>query len=1367
MKSGFTLGVLRIIETNEIVVDFLSASGDTYEISVDIPEEAGIPKGAELHVSEISDFATNEAGEKYVDIAAETLELGEEEVKYVKLLDIYITKDGEKVQPKVPVFVKIKLLDKDTVEATEETDEEDTDGDDADITMQVVHFGENETAKLDCEENEEELSFDTDGFSVFAIVGTETIETTYLTADGETYKITVNYTKEAEIPEGSELEVREILSGTEEYNTYLKQALDAATPEADVSDEAITTEDEDSDIPEDVEGLTLVHNGEVVDSDELATVDFQARFFDITIIKNGEKIEPKDTVQVVITYADSIEVDESSEVKAIHFAEDGVEVIDTTTSSDNKEVTFSQDSFSVTGTVVAYKTTNYSYYVIIRTGSSNDYTYYAVDSSGNRTEVSLSGTSGEISITNVNDASATIPSITANSGNNGGMSIGSYTYTTYNNNYHYLSYSGYGYGATTYYLSSTGGRTTSTTERAYVILVRTKDSDYMAHATGHIDIGVTASASVKVPLAYGNYYDEDGNLIKSVALNEHVNAVGVNPQVPINREDLQDSSKTTISAFTYNDDGTTTPFTSFTYGTSYSSDDGYDPYTGNKIDQVRIGGYFPVGSITSSHTGSSTSSDVEQYITEDNQVYYSVQVVKEVELTLTYEDENGVSHVLYDADGNKLTVNVPTALVATFSFWDNRNGCPGVLVDGHGPNYTAAFLNGGGAGTGDRQGGMDFILGTSDDQDASISAIEIIKYTVNTDGQIINVSTEDAASFNFNVYQNTNAEPTVPTAWSGATEADVDYSGYTLVDDRSVSVGSAGYAVAYDYSVADNALVYIEETNNLANTTITDTDGNTWDYVETYIETEYVWRDDNGATHSNIKKTGSDRMKSIPDVVGDYYYIDADGNRITTSYNPRTGQDEQLHNTFLEFYVYNVYKGGEVEFKKVDQSGYMIEGATFELYLTDPSTDASAITAYRATSARNTETGLVEVDFGSVAYGTYYMMETDAPEGYVKDTNVYRVDVFEGESGAESCKIERKTDDGWVELSKQNNLYVFPNTPKYVNDFNITKVDENGSQVNGATLKFERLVTTETGDKYVDYDFDTSTSGNQSTITVGTQDISLGTGKYRIRETDVPTGYEGTFEYIYLTVNGENATITLTDASGNAIEGVVDPDDTTKTTYTITNDDNLAIITMEETTTTSEEDDGTIVTSHSYKLQVVNKSTSRNVKIRKVDNSETPIPLKDAKFSMAIDGTTYVFTSNEDGYLVFSGKIVDGTEVALSEDDPSGVLTSLQTGSYVMSETDPPAGYIMLEGRIGISVGATVTADNGTVNAYDADDNEIEEGDTETEVAYYVISITNAPGQALPNTGGPGTLIYTLSGLILITGSVIGLSMRRRERRCN
>ena len=49
----------------------------------------------------------------------------------------------------------------------------------------------------------------------------------------------------------------------------------------------------------------------------------------------------------------------------------------------------------------------------------------------------------------------------------------------------------------------------------------------------------------------------------------------------------------------------------------------------------------------------------------------------------------------------------------------------------------------------------------------------------------------------------------------------------------------------------------------------------------------------------------------------------------------------------------------------------------------------------------------------------------------------------------------------------------------------------------------------------------------------------------------------------------------------------------------------------------------------------------------------------------------------------------------------------------------------------------------------------------------FTLVITNSSGVELPLTGGSGTFLYTLSGLVLIFATVMmyGFRMRRRERR--
>lgn len=152
-------------------------------------------------------------------------------------------------------------------------------------------------------------------------------------AEGEDYTVTVRFTDAAEIPEDAVLNVREIEEGTDEYQTHYEQSLEA------------------------------------MGAEELSFV----RYFDITFLVNGEKIEPKDTVNVTINCADSIEAGEDDRLGVVHFKNDGeVEVLDVESNlngdtaavseegagSDPEEETtgtffrFDQNSFSVDGVAV-------------------------------------------------------------------------------------------------------------------------------------------------------------------------------------------------------------------------------------------------------------------------------------------------------------------------------------------------------------------------------------------------------------------------------------------------------------------------------------------------------------------------------------------------------------------------------------------------------------------------------------------------------------------------------------------------------------------------------------------------------------------------------------------------------------------------------------------------------------------------------------------------------------------------------------------------------------------------------------------------------------------------------------------------------
>ena len=160
-----------------------------------------------------------------------------------------------------------------------------------------------------------------------------------LTAQGDDYSINLDYGEEAKILENASLSVREITAETD------KEAYEACLEQA----------------------------GQQVAADDKTSVDQKAsRFFDIEIVvtetdtdgtEKTEKIEPSAPVSVHIQVSDKHESTESkndqSDPTILHFAEEGVEQIDSTvTDSQNNDVEeqetdiqFEAESFSVYGVV--------------------------------------------------------------------------------------------------------------------------------------------------------------------------------------------------------------------------------------------------------------------------------------------------------------------------------------------------------------------------------------------------------------------------------------------------------------------------------------------------------------------------------------------------------------------------------------------------------------------------------------------------------------------------------------------------------------------------------------------------------------------------------------------------------------------------------------------------------------------------------------------------------------------------------------------------------------------------------------------------------------------------------------------------------
>ncbi len=126
-------------------------------------------------------------------------------VQMAKLFDITILdKEGNEVEPLTPVCANIEFVPKEVQEGTDlELYQFQTEGE----KPQVM---ENVEVLTDDDNIVNGIEFETDGFSVYGIVGT-VIEKYVLASDGRNYRITATYGPEAGVPEDAQLKVSEIL----------------------------------------------------------------------------------------------------------------------------------------------------------------------------------------------------------------------------------------------------------------------------------------------------------------------------------------------------------------------------------------------------------------------------------------------------------------------------------------------------------------------------------------------------------------------------------------------------------------------------------------------------------------------------------------------------------------------------------------------------------------------------------------------------------------------------------------------------------------------------------------------------------------------------------------------------------------------------------------------------------------------------------------------------------------------------------------------------------------------------------------------------------------------------------------------------
>ena len=173
-----------------------------------------------------------------------------------------------------------------------------------------------------------------------------------------------------------------------------------------------------------------------------------------------------------------------------------------------------------------------------------------------------------------------------------------------------------------------------------------------------------------------------------------------------------------------------------------------------------------------------------------------------------------------------------------------------------------------------------------------------------------------------------------------------------------------------------------------------------------------------------------------------------------------------------------------------------------------------------------------------------------------------------------------------------------------------------------------------------------------------------------------------------------------------------------------------------------------------------------DITVTKVDadtiEQETPAGLAGATFyltrtieeSEGQTTTTYYKYDNESDTTSWVTKNENPTPLT-SGSDGTFHIYNLEDGIYTLIETQAPDGYQLPEQDITITVnkGVLQTVTGGVTGGVNA---QIGEGNS--------ITVPNKTGAVLPNTGGAGTTMNTIGGLILMTAAAGGGYGLRRRR---
>lgn len=172
------------------------------------------------------------------------------------------------------------------------------------------------------------------------------------------------------------------------------------------------------------------------------------------------------------------------------------------------------------------------------------------------------------------------------------------------------------------------------------------------------------------------------------------------------------------------------------------------------------------------------------------------------------------------------------------------------------------------------------------------------------------------------------------------------------------------------------------------------------------------------------------------------------------------------------------------------------------------------------------------------------------------------------------------------------------------------------------------------------------------------------------------------------------------------------------------------------------------------------------LKINKIDpniKEEDKQALQGAEFQLLRDGTpiaTYTFDENGDRVLNSNNGLT-----AVTNEDGIAYLLGIDEGTYTLKETKAPNGYILPEE--GLELVITDADEEGNVDGnatYTLGGKELDVFEDIADGSVATATIENNKGFNLPRTGGAGTWMFAVGGILIMAGMATAfVKLRKKE----